>query len=266
MVAAAVGAMATFDPTRKLWVPGLPSIASNALGDGVLTIVSGASAWSLAKTKLADASVPRPVTAFLIDEQLELNDLALRFAKAMADRLETHPALVLRQITCQHAGHIDLSGLLTLDDGRRGRFEPNPRRIVANVHGQTNQPAIVAADDMRWKCEGFDAFAPVSTELRPGVQFNDSIVGVATDPESGVSARAIRYTNWNGGSSERVTAFELAGGTWEVSGSRRAARRWGRWKTRKGSGRLARTYLAPELVDESAWDAVSDSRAFGQEA
>lgn len=214
MLAAAVGTAATFDPLRKLWVPGAVAAA-----EAQLILPAG---WTWDGPKIEKVA----------DEILELNDLALRFAQQMAQRLERHSGRVLQEALYRDLGgdvfsaprlaaaKVSLTDAIETPEWGVGQFVPAPYRIVKTL--ETTRPHMiqVAASSMRdevdtrsWR-RGFDMFAPVSGELRPGVGFNDTLVGMATDPDSGLSVRVLRYRNWDGIRLVPVTAFEMAVGTW----------------------------------------------------
>lgn len=191
MAAASVGAV-TFDPASKLWVPAAQAIAPVSL--------SGQSVSSA------------------IADQLELNDLAARVARFLAERLQQHPSLALREVMYRHAGHVRLADAL---DAEAGYFVPHPTRLLhtAGVMG----PGANAADF----CQGsayalardlpaIDMFAPLGVELRAGVPFADANVGVGMDPETGLCVRALRFEREWRGTVKLQTAFEVAGGQWKT--------------------------------------------------
>ena len=68
------------------------------------------------------------------------------------------------------------------------------------------------ADDTIGSLSHVDVFAPISAELRRGEPFTDTLVGVATDPASGLSARALRWRHGEAG--PVLTGVELSGGQW----------------------------------------------------
>lgn len=206
MMAAAVGAAANFDPLKGLWVPGRDETTPVSITD-----------------------VTVPWTEHVVDDQLELNDIALRFAQAMGARLSSDrtPPLVLRTVMLQHAGHIDL-GTITLEDGSggyagRGHFQPAEHRIVKELDSLKTAHLDGTAYYMRTALRGYDTFAPIGTDLRSGVPFAGCMVGCATDPESGLSARALRFTTLD---RKLHTSVEMAVGNWHGAGAR-ARRRQG---------------------------------------
>lgn len=200
-LAAATAGAAVFDPKKLLWVPGAPS-APVAL--------------------VTEAAAP-----VLIEQQLELNALALAFAQQMTERLARHPSVALREVMFRHAGIIKIpAGSLVLDDLAQGKFDPLGRRIMP--HGALSLKAGAATqkqflDDMgrlmsseiHRAGQAIDMFAPVGTELRPGVSFSADVnIGTATDPQSGLSVRAIRFEHDCGRRLETRVGFEMAGGRW----------------------------------------------------
>lgn len=198
LAAAAVGA-ATFDPKSLLWVPTVRPIVPVEL--------SGTSA------------------AAVIAEQLELNDIAMRFAKEMASRLERHPSVTLREVMFKHAGHVHLPGSLDVEDMGRGSFVPMPTRVMkVGVLGHSTADYLATmgdqmASDIRSRHD-IDMFAPIGADLRPGVPFSECAIGVATDPESGISVRALRFLHEGRGPAQTLTGVELAAGRWAATTAR----------------------------------------------
>lgn len=178
-IVAAVGALATFDTGRKLWLP-----------DSHLEVR---------------------------DEVLELNDLALRFAKKMAERMADERAhrVVLSQLLFERGTRME-NGIIRLEqDNRAIYFEPLHHRIV-KTGDATNQATLLdmalgqTMQDVRRN--NVTAFAPINAKMRHGSDFADATVGLATDPVSGLSARSLRFKNTDG---QLLTSLELAVGTWE---------------------------------------------------
>ena len=238
MLAAATGAVANFDPLKGLWVPGAPTLVE---GVPAPEIVIPSASWTKAVT----------------DETAELTDLALRFVKQMAHRLERHQAVTLRQMLLQQTGHAGL-GLITLEGGPgdgRGHFSPRNGRLVveawaeggyAGARLKPEADAIEwAANTMRRDCYHVDMFAPIGHELRTGVPFTDCLVGVATDPESGLSARALRFRT-----NDKVlhTEFEMAAGNWKRA-------HYGARARRRGHEPITQILLSQELMGLGAEDA-----------
>lgn len=199
LATAAVGA-AVFDPKSLLWVP----------APAQSTIV------------LAEASPG------VIAIQLELNDLAQRFARLMSERLlssrSTRENVALKQIMFRHAGHVHLpAGSLEVDDLGAGYFSAEPARLVrGGVMGRSTETFLhdVAADikgDIARR--QVDMFAPIAADLRPNEPFTDVAIGLGTDPESGLSARVLRYRQPGVGV---MTEVEMAGGTWRTHRSQQA--------------------------------------------
>lgn len=222
MLAAAVGAAANFDPLKGLWVPGRDETTPVTITD------------------VTDVAIPW--TENVVDDQIEINDIALRFAQAMGARLSSNytQPLILRTVMLQHAGHIEL-GTITLEDSDggdagRGHFSPAPHRVVKELASLRTDQINGAAYDMGRAVRNYDAFAPIGTDLRAGVPFAGCLVGCATDPESGLSARALRFTTID---KEVHTSVEMAVGNWHGYGAR--ARR----RQESGSAR-PRVLLSPE--------------------
>lgn len=208
MLAAGVGAAANFDPVKGLWVPGP---------------VEGAPA--------PEILIPGVTwTKAIVDETADLSELARLFAHEMGDRLQNHRAVALRNVMLRQVGHINLGTLLLdgADERERGHFQPSPHRgLVHEVwNSRDDGGARVHLDRAKWaasvlrrKAERFDMFAPIGTDLRAGVPFTDCLVGVGTDEESGLSARALRFKTTDG---VIHTEVEMAGGDWihNAGGSR----------------------------------------------
>ena len=198
LAAAAVGA-ATFDPKSLLWVPTVQPIVPVEL--------TGTSA------------------AAVIAEQLELNDLAMRFAKEMASRLERHPSVTLREVMFKHAGHVHLPGSLDVEDMGRGSFVPMPTRVMkVGIVGHSTADyldTMGAQMAAAVRSKPVDMFAPIGADLRPSVPLTECAIGLATDPESGISVRAFRFQNNEGTrAAQTLTGVELAAGRWAASQAR----------------------------------------------
>jgi len=202
--AAMVGA-AVFDPKALLWVPA-PAESSIVLADAAPGVIA---------------------------TQLELNDLAQRFAKLMGERLagsrSKRDSVALRQVMYQHVGHVHLpKASLTVDDMGAGQFAATRTRIVrGEVYGaagmlmQQTEPflkqmAYALASDI--SAQSVDMFAPIGPELRPNEPFSDLAVGIGTDPETGLSARVLRYRQPGVGI---MTDVEMVGGTWHTARRRK---------------------------------------------
>ena len=233
MLAAAVGAVANFDPSKGLWVPG------HAAAPETLKLVETAVAPTWSKDVLAEAG--------------ELADLAIRFAKRMAGRLEKHASVALHHVAMEMVGRPNLGTLRILqDDGQSasGAFAAPGHRLVKQawegVHGSAqsvNDYLDWAAAELRRDVDPYDLFVPIGSELRTGVPFTgDIMVGVGTDPDSGLSARALRFRTID---NVVHTSFEVASGTWHGAGAR--ARR------REASGRRSvPKIVAPDAMLSSA--------------
>ena len=219
LVAAAVGAAAQFDPLRVLWVP---------------------------------QSDVQPVVIAGLEE---LNDLALRFAKMMAEqmtrrRVRDVQQSVLASVTYGDTPMVQLRPTLRQDhlgpivqqliseqsattprlrvNGQHGYFE-RTRRIaksapIRSAAGADDQLYTMANQMLReFHYAHVDMFVPMTTELRPGVPFTDSLVTVVTDPESGLSVRAQRFKPNEG---PEMTSMELGAGTWQTRGVARLPLRY----------------------------------------
>ena len=199
LAAAAVGA-ATFEPKGLLWMPAAPA--------------------SIVPVELTGTTAQA-----VIAEQLELNDLALQFAKMMTDRLERHSSVALREVMYRHAGHMRLPGTLDVTDMGLGLFQPLPTRLMkTGQYGATAKSSFVAASmrDLSGQMMSdinsgrLDMFAPIGRDLRAGVPFTEAAIGLATDPESGLSVRVLRFQQESGVRRHTMmTAFEMAGGRWK---------------------------------------------------
>ena len=212
MLAAAAGAAASFDPVRKLWVMAQPA-----------EIVVPAVTW----------------TSAVADETADLTDVALRFARSMGEQLQSHHATVLRDVAIRHTGHAGL-GQLLLDgqQGGEGYFAPSPTRIQRTLQRGSREPLDDAARAMSPRYYNVDMFAPIGTELRQGVPFTDCLVGTATDAETGLSARALRFKTTDG---TVHTMVEVSGGRWHGSGGRARRRS-------AGQGERTRILLSEALL------------------
>jgi hypothetical protein len=214
LVAAAVGAAAQFDPLRGLWVP-------------------------------QTAEIQPVVIAGLAD----LNELALRFARTLSERLADHRVGALKQSVLQHVTYGEASvattrpGLthqelgpvlqkviaeqsaappvLTVDGGR-GWFQRS-RRVAKTtpIAGAESRLVYLAGELLHeLRRDQVDLFVPLTKDLRPGVPFSDdTLVTVVTDPESGLSVRAYRFTPNDG---RELVSFEVGAGLWR---SKRADRK-----------------------------------------
>lgn len=232
MLAAAAGAVANFDVSKGLWVPGCTDL-----------LKEGAQVSPLALPQVS-------WTRAIAENQSELNDIALRFAQTMAPRLMKTKATVLRRMMLERVGHMDL-GLITLtdDDGNhagRGHYKPAVHRVSKDLEaahrGYTARTGMDdAADQMFRDVEKFDTFAPIGVNLRDNVPFADCLVGTAVDPASGLSARALRFRTTDG---IVHTECELAVGNWYERGS-----------TGRARTDAVRTLLSPELcaAQEAQW-------------
>lgn len=278
-VAALVGAAAGYDPLKKLWVPGAKAIEFHK------------DAFSLVMAPLnMDASAAG-------SEQLELNDLALRFARSLGERLERHRAKVLQGVllrTPEKSVGFDPTVVSRKDgisirmikewDGER---DTTPRRdifgpIVTEEWGPGEfaplQARLIKATDARFGREGFttndrhtidglsyqmlhdierqriDMFAPIGAELRAGVPFSAGVlIGLATDPQTGISARTLRYTPNDG---SRMTAFEVAVGHWtdgETLARRRALSAWEKTHVARHVSASDDGFIDEWMDDEGDW-------------
>jgi hypothetical protein len=227
LAAAAVGA-AVFDPKSLLWVPAPPTPLVTEMVDGAVAL------------------------------QLELNDLALQCAKAMTDRLQRHASVALREVMFRHAGHVRLATdeyRMDVDELGRGHFEPCRTRLaVDDVVGRTpkefvNRMTAELCGQVMWRGhrQRVDMFAPIGAELRPGEPFTADVgVGVATDPDSGLSVRVLRYQLAPGvvGAGRPMTSVEMAGGTWHTStaSARQATKCSGCGRAGRGTSRQGWVY------------------------
>lgn len=190
--AAAVGMLASFDTATKAW-----------FGDPA-TFDTETNLW-----------IPDSHLA-VRDEVLEQNDIALRFAKEMAERMGNDRAqrVVLHQVLFEQGTRLSYGGIRLEKDGRTIYFEPE-RRIV-KTGDATNPKALIdmAASQTMHDVHRYHitAFAPINAKMRNGGDFSNATVGLATDPVSGLSARSLKFKDVNG---QVLTALELAVGTWE---------------------------------------------------
>lgn len=190
LATALVGA-ATFDPKSLLWVP------ASATGHVELA---------------TDASVSLT---------LELNELALLAARRMTERLARDKSLALREIMFRHTGSVHLPpGVLELTDHGLGRFEPQATRLMVGAEFPSRSAfinSVTAELTNRISAERLDCFAPIGRELRVGEPFSDDVgIGMATDPESGLSVRVLRWEiDRTRGRTKTVTSVEMAGGQWK---------------------------------------------------
>lgn len=225
MIAAAVTAVAKFDPTKGLWVPGLPEPTTAA--------------------PLIEVATQQPGAV------LELNALAMRFAQALGDQVRKKKLMVLQEVMAERAGHVNL-GLIRLTDEERGYFDPAATRTLTYLQGGTPEDAAFGfARELSY----IDAMAPIGSQLRPGVAFSDVEVGLATDPASGISARAIRFTPLD---SKPQVQLEVAGGRWHPK--RLPVRNRGAMR----AGNYSSVRLDPvweQGLDLTAWEHATESAA-----
>lgn len=246
MAAAAAGAMAVFDPVRKVWASdGKPALAFH---------------------KDVFALVMKPLNIDpMFDVHLELNMAALEFARTVANVLDqasrnihvlqgvelTHEPILTRAVAepvgktgisirfvrqfdieadtrtrrlfdlpWQTPGGLILPGPIETQEWGKVHFAADAVRSVKTFSGsprieQVREAARQYARDILYSRATM--LAPIGADLRPGVAFSpDVIVGFATDPESGLSARAVRYyTSQNGMLNEPMVDFEMACGSLE---------------------------------------------------
>lgn len=210
VLASAAATAATFDPKSMLWVPAPKSILPVELTVPTLDQVGQA----LEITKLAET-------------QLELNELALKVAKQMTERLMRSESVALREVMFRHSGHVRV-GLLEVDEIGVGAFEPAYGRFMVTLpprdrakYLDSTSLARALAYDLGSRASAYDMFAPISAELRPGEPFTDDVaIGWATDPDSGLSVRVMRFEQDRVGT---MLSAEMAGGCWV--GKRELARR-----------------------------------------
>ena len=180
--AALVGAAATFDPLRGLWVP--------------------QSTGKIAPTAGLE----------------ELNDLALCFAQMMAGRLADRRASeVIRSVTYESRSFVALPPSLRVVGLRPGMFVPAPRTAKTGQVGSRRSDYLdTMADQTMRALRGtqVNIFAPMSKDLRPGTVFTNALVTVVGDPSSGLSVRAMRFKDASSG--HLMTLVELAGGHWRL--------------------------------------------------
>lgn len=198
------GMVATLDPVSKLWIP-----TSNTL------------------PPIAEVTLEGRTLQSVVDEQLELNEWARRAAIALADMLERSPAIGLRQVMYEESGNLSTSVLATLahlslftnegteEDGELRTFTVAEGRTFVHERGRGGSPEAMAWDLYNNGALGrFSMFAPLSKGLREGEEWGESDrmrVGLATEPESGVSVRVMRWTDDHG----PHTGIEVAGGSWQ---------------------------------------------------
>ena len=193
---AAIGTAAVFDPKTALWLPA-PS------GDIVL------------------------VAAPMVEQQLELNELATVFAQMFSHQLRKDREMTsLDEIFYEHSGAVHLTKPELLLDGGlgRGKFVSHGRQMLPGVYpsweirsaqdGAVRRWVEGQAKELAWRVRrGSNMFAPISSELRQGVPFSDDVlIGTGRDPETGLSARVLRWTTDKG---EHYTGVEVAGGQWK---------------------------------------------------
>lgn len=113
--------------------------------------------------------------------------------------------------------HEDRQLWLEVEDEGRGRFEGTPARILE----VKDTPSVDALTfDMAYRLGGYTMFAPLGVELRPGDAFDkDMLVGLGTDPVSGLSVRVLRFVHYGQqGQTTTKHALEVAGGWWKKKG------------------------------------------------
>lgn len=186
-MAASLATAAVYDPKTLLWMPEEKS------------------------TDIVLAATSADITA-----QLELNDLAARVARAMSERLELHPSVGLSEVVYRYTGAMDLpKGLLGVLGVGPGYLKPTGRHMLSTDGAATPKAINSYADALSTfvKDKRIDMFAPISADLRPGEPFSPDVkVGRATDPETGLSVRAMRFEQAGVG---WWTSYEIAGGRWQ---------------------------------------------------
>lgn len=199
----ATGAV-VLDPIAKLWVPAPVQAAS------IITV--------------EDLSV-RQIAA-IAEQQSELDELALLVARQMTDRLERHRSTVLAEIMYRHSGIVQLPpNTLDVEGLGVGTLEPSPGRTMVTAQETSVHGVRIPRTDLARQLAGLlsmalpvglDTFAPIGRELRPGEPFSeDTFIGFATDPESGLSVRVLRFEqDARGGRLQQLTGVEMAGGRW----------------------------------------------------
>lgn len=193
-LAAAVGT-AVFEPVGSLWIPTPPSIVPVSI----------------------EAATP---VQQVIDQQVELTELAMMCANRLGDRLTkfqrvTHDTLILREVVYEQTGHVHLEKmLLRVPDVGTVHFAPVGERCVGFTEGNRRVlPLIVDSLMQQVDLHGADIFAPIGRELRPGDAFsNDTLIALATDPLSGLSVRVIQFEH-DGPRRRTMYGLEVAGGT-----------------------------------------------------
>lgn len=189
-LAASVAGAAVFDPKSLLWLP-----------------------------KTAPVEI---VASAEVEQQLELNDLALRFAQSVGVQLQErhgHKPLILQDVMYQHTGSTMLpANALSVAGKGHGFFEPSGRVMTPTIWPTAPQIPVIAREYLsRARAYGDNAmFAPIGTDLRPGSPFQGVQIGLGTDPATGLSARVIRYDHQGKRNTQTMTGFELAGGSWET--------------------------------------------------
>jgi len=223
---ALVGAALSFNPKVKLWVPEPVTPAPLAFHPNAFQMVMG---------PFTDPQAPplRILTPNDLDANLELRDLALRVAKQMGERFADRRAMVLRELVGQQATPATPDGLIHFASNmaeatRQGRFVAEPHRLTATGRVAPDSNSFIKA--MAYDLDRHIGWghrlkmtAPISAELRPGDPFTDCDVVVATDHESGVSVRAVRWTQPGEGV---LTSMEMAMGTWRQPWHRGP---WDKW-------------------------------------
>lgn len=205
---AALATAAVFEPKSLLWLPKVEARAVDLIVDPTDAVLRN-----------------------VIAKQEELNALALTFAKTMGERLERTRAVALHEVLYQMNGnvllapeHLFLNGDWH-EDLDASRFATGPRTMIVT---DARKPDINhVSGEMLSDLRGVDMFVPIGTDLRPGEPFaiqdypwggrGPTLVGVATDPESGISARAITVerTSRKGYGGSGLIGFEIAAGRWQ---------------------------------------------------
>lgn len=167
--------LAAFDPILKLWLPQTQKVVGVTL--------DAASGETLAQAV-------QKVT----DEQLEMNDLALRIAKQLGERMADFKAIGLSQVDYQVVKHLQNVGPLIDVDGEARLFLPNQRVMESVPIGEASVDRLVRNLYFRAVESGTDVFAPITPELSPGSKFDDDMkIGIGVDPETGVSIRLLKW-------------------------------------------------------------------------
>lgn len=184
LAAAQAGNNVAYDPVSRLWVPKVHDLVK-------------------VRGRIIDGQVVDEDLQRFVALSVELNELAVACARALSERLfnRKNTALVLRDVQYKLTGNV-VPNLIEVEDEGEGtaNFFEQPRLMKPGIMGWSTQAWMNdVVSRVAFDAAGYDIYAPLGVELRPGDSFADNMaIGVGTDPESGVSVRVTRWEHDEG--------------------------------------------------------------------